>query len=106
MEGSLQFGQKRVRQTFEKGVVTADVAKKKSEFIAPQPRQDICRANDVPHALGRISDELVTGGVTEAVVDRLKTIEIDEGDRRTVPGNLRLGKVLFDSGQRDGQSDK
>jgi hypothetical protein len=57
------------------------------ELVAPEARDGVARAQRGPQTGGDLEQELVSGVVAEAVVDRLEAVEVEEqnGDRRGAP---------------------
>ncbi len=60
-------------------VFAADV-QEDAELVTAQARGEIARTDACAHPFGDGEEELVTGAVTESVVDRLEVVEVDEQD--------------------------
>ena len=64
--------------------LVVDVLEQHGELVAPQPADGVPRSQAAAQALADQDQELVADAVTEAVVDVLEVVEVDEegGDRR------------------------
>ncbi len=86
-----------------------DVGQQQGELVAAEPGDGVLVAHAVTHPLRRLAEQLVAGGVAEAVIDALEAIEVDDHDRhrkvvapgvrqRPVtsrsPNSIRLGRPV------------
>jgi hypothetical protein len=71
------------------------------EFVAGVARHQVAAAQPGEHALGHFLQHLVTDVVTEAVVDVLEIIEVDEqdGEGARLGEHLLLRQAVFDAAQ-------
>ena len=78
-----------------------DVHEQDAELVATEARREVRRAQPVADARRDRRQELVAGGVAEAVVDGLEVVEVEEerGDR---PGLLSAGQRGFGVLRRTG----
>ena len=61
-----------------------DVLEQDGELVAAEARRGVGGADARGQALGDLAQDLVAGGVAEAVVDRLEVVEVEEDDRDAV----------------------
>ncbi len=54
------------------------------ELVTGQARGDVVGAQDPAEAVGHVLQDTVAGGVTEAVVDELEAVEVDEQQRQAL----------------------
>ena len=71
----------------------ADVAQHDDELVAAEAAEHVAVADDRPQALAHAAQQLVADPVTEAVVDDLEVVEVDEqhGDRRRARWSRGIG---------------
>src|SRR6185437_14496129 len=64
-------------------------------LITAEARQGILRPHTLPQPLRHLDEELVPGGMPQAIVDHLETVEIEEEDGEVLvaPGGAREGMV-------------
>ncbi len=86
--------QETAEHTFEAGVQCARVAgivEHQREFVGAEARQRVAAAQAALQPLSHQHDDLVAGGVTEAVVDQPELIEIEHRHGDGLPRPARLG---------------
>jgi hypothetical protein len=82
-EGLAQRGHQPLGQ--HHGVVLVhDVVGQDRELVAAQPRQHVARAQLLLHAPRHLLQQLVAGGVAQAVVDELEAVEVQEHHGKAV----------------------
>ena len=59
----------------------ADVLEEHGEFVAAQPRDGVARAGGNPPACADRDEQLIADRVTQAVVDGLEAVHVEEKDR-------------------------
>ena len=64
------------------------------ELVAAKPRGRVLGADRRPQPMRGLDQDVVAGGVTEAVVDRLEVVEVDEEDRQVA--DLAAVEGVFD----------
>src|SRR5439155_9936461 len=57
-----------------------DVLEQQREFVAAEARRGVADADARRQALADLDEDLVAGGVPEAVVDRLEVVQVEEHD--------------------------
>ena len=62
------------------------------EFVTADPGEDVRGAKLLAHALRRLAEQVIPGGVTEGVVHELEMVEIEEADHHLRAGRLRLAQ--------------
>ena len=65
------------------------------KFVAAQPRQQVNLADAAAKGCGYVLQGRITGGMTEAVINRLEPIEINLQDPKTGPGGRIASKSGF-----------
>ena len=75
------------------------IAGKDGELVATQPCDEVTLPDEPPDSIGDRDEELVSGGVTHAVVDDLEVVEVDEKHGRDafragLAGRLRFQRPL------------
>ncbi len=64
------------------------------ELVAAQPDHQVALAHTVAHPGGHGHEQLVAGGMAEAVVDELEVVQVEEQHDRQ-PAHLVVGEHLF-----------
>ena len=67
------------------------------ELVAAEAGDGVRRAHGDLQAAGHLLEDVVAGGVAEAVVDRLEVVEVDEDDRDVREPALRAHERVLDA---------
>jgi len=75
------------------GQGAATAREQDGELVAAQPRGEVVLAHAGGDPLGDLDEQLVTGAVPEAVVDRLEVVQVEHQDGRGRPAAVGDGLV-------------
>src|SRR4051812_23338477 len=72
--------------TIRSGSPSAGSASSTPELVSAEPGGGVARPDRRAHPPGDLDEQVVAGGVAEAVVDPLEVVEVDEENRRVGGG--------------------
>jgi len=84
--------------------LVVDHRQDRDELVAAQPSDEVVAPHAVAHPPARLDQCLVADRVTERVVDRLETVEVDKEDADASAAALGGCESVVENGQRRGPS--
>ncbi len=79
-----------------------DVLDQDGELVAAEARDGVARAQRLLEARRDRGEQLVAGGVPEAVVDELELVEVEEEDGDRAVGAPRLAEGVLEAVEEEG----
>ena len=71
-----------------------------AELVAPEPGDGVLGAHGPPQRAGDVAQQVIAGGVAEAVVELLEAVEVEHHQSKGLPGPPMAGDLVLGARQQ------